>query len=256
MPISKLFLSIFILLNDQENQQIMEYKILIRKLANFWRQKLHRPLASLITTVGTVGLISCLLIIYLLAQLSDNVLDQEAFAFDQTVLLGIHQFANPTLDRIMLAITNIGNPHTMVAISGITLAILLWRRYYQEAKIFVVDCLGGVILSYGLKMVFSKQRPNLWQSAIEETSFSYPSGHALGSTILYGFLAYILATRYPQFALLIYTGAVLLIGAIGLSRLYLGVHWPTDIVAGYSIGFLWVMFCITMLKLQKLNSQN
>jgi membrane-associated phospholipid phosphatase len=234
----------------------MEYKSLVRKLANFWRRKLHRPLASLITTIGTVGLISCLLIIYLIAQLSDEVLEREAFAFDRTVLLGIHQYANPTLDRVMLGITNIGDPHTMVAIAVITFAILLWRRYYQEAKIFVVDCLGGVILSYGLKIVFSKPRPNLWQSAINETSFSYPSGHAVGSTILYGFLAYILATRYPQFSLLIYSGVVLLIGAIGLSRLYLGVHWPTDIIAGYGIGFLWVMFCITMLKLQKLNNQN
>jgi membrane-associated phospholipid phosphatase len=234
----------------------MEYKTLVDKLANFWRRKLHRPLTSLITTIGTVGLISCLLILYLLAQLSDEVLEQEAFAFDRTVLLEIHQFTNPTLDRLMLAITNLGNPHTVVAIAGTTFAILWWRRYYQEAKIFVIDCLGGVILSYGLKLVFSKPRPNLWQSAIEETSFSYPSGHALGSTILYGFLAYILATRYPQFVLLIYAGAVLLIAAIGLSRLYLGVHWPTDIIAGYSIGFLWVMFCITMLKLQKLNGQN
>jgi membrane-associated phospholipid phosphatase len=234
----------------------MEYKALVSQLANFWRQKLHRPLASLITTIGTVGLISCLLIIYLLAQITDEVLEREAFAFDRTVLLGIHQFANPTLDRLMLNITNLGNPHPVVAIVVISLAILLWRRYYQEAKIFVIDCLGGVILSYGLKLVFSKPRPNLWQSAIEETSFSYPSGHALGSTILYGFLAYILATRYPRLAFLIYAGAVLIIGAIGLSRLYLGVHWPTDIIAGYSIGFLWVMFCTTMLKLQKLNSPN
>lgn len=234
----------------------MEYKTLVNNLADFWRRKLHRPLASLITTIGTVGLISCLLIIFVLAQLSDEVLDQEAFAFDQTILLGIHQFANPTLDRLMLTITSLGNPLAVVAIPAITFAILLWRRYYQEAKIFVIDCLGGVVLSNGLKLVFSKPRPNLWQSAVEETSFSYPSGHALGSTILYGFLAYILATRYPQLAVLIYTFAVLLIAAIGLSRLYLGVHWPTDIIAGYSIGFLWVMFCVTMLKLQKLNSEN
>lgn len=234
----------------------MEYKTLVNNLADFWRRKLHRPLASLITTIGTVGLISCLLIIFVLAQLSDEVLDQEAFAFDQTILLGIHQFANPTLDRLMLTITSLGNPLAVVAIPAITFAILLWRRYYQEAKIFVIDCLGGVVLSNGLKLVFSKPRPNLWQSAVEETSFSYPSGHALGSTILYGFLAYILATRYPQLAGLIYAFAVLLIAAIGLSRLYLGVHWPTDIIAGYSIGFLWVMFCVTMLKLQKLNSEN
>jgi membrane-associated phospholipid phosphatase len=94
-------------------------------------------------------------------------------------------------------------------------------------------------------------RPDLWRSPIKETSFSYPSGHALGSTILYGFLAYLLATRYPRFAWFIYVLAVLLIAVIGLSRLYLGVHWPTDIIGGYCIGFLWVMFCIAMLKLQQ-----
>jgi membrane-associated phospholipid phosphatase len=230
-------------------------KLFLRKLANFWQRKVHNQLASLIAAIGIVGLLGCLLIIYLLAKLSGEVLEREAFAFDQTILLWIHQFASPTFDRIMLTITELGNPDTVVVSAAITLAILLWRHYYQEAKIFLIDCFGGVILSYGLKIVFSKSRPNLWQSPIKETSFSYPSGHALGSTILYGFLAYILATRYPQLSLLIYAFAVLLIAAIGLSRLYLGVHWPTDIIAGYSIGFLWVMFCTTMLKLQKLKLQ-
>ena len=92
----------------------------------------------------------------------------------------------------------------------------------------------------------------LWRSPITETSYSYPSGHALGSTILYGFLSYLLATRYPQFSWLIYALAGILIFAIGLSRLYLGVHWSTDIIGGYCIGFLWVMLCITMLRLQKI----
>ena len=138
----------------------------------------------------------------------------------------------------------------------ITITILVWRHYYSEAQIFIIDCLGGVVLSYGLKSVFGKARPALWKSAIEDLSFSYPSGHALGSTVLYGFIAYLVATRYPQFSLAIYTGVVCLIGAIGLSRLYLGVHWPTDIIGGYGIGFLWLRFCITMLKLQRIKKLN
>ena len=227
-------------------------QIFLHKLTTFWHSKVHHKVATLIATVGITGLLSCLLIIYVLAQLSEEVLEKEAFAFDKTILLWIHSFANPTLDRIMLFITSLGDPNTVVVIVTITLALLLWRRYYQEAKIFFVDCLGGVVLSYGLKLVFGKTRPDLWQSSITETSYSYPSGHALGSTILYGFLAYILATRYRQFSWLIYTLAGLLIFAIGLSRLYLGVHWPSDIIGGYCIGFLWVMFCITMLKLQKM----
>lgn len=225
---------------------------LLQKLVKFWQRNLHQRITSLIATIGTVGILSCLIIIYVVAQISDEVLEREAFSFDKTILLWIHSFANPTLDEIMRAFTRLNNPNTVTAIAIFTLALLLWRKYYPEAKIFAIDCLGGVVLSYGLKSVFGKVRPALWQSAIEETSFSYPSGHALGSTVLYGFLAYLLATRYPQFALLIYTVAMFLIGTIGLSRLYLGVHWPTDIIGGYGIGFLWLTFCITMLKLQKI----
>ena len=76
-----------------------------------------------------------------------------------------------------------------------------------------LDCAGGVILSYGLKSVFGKTRPDLWESAVKEVSFSYPSGHALGSTVLYGFLAYLFATRFPRYAWLIYLLVVLLVGA-------------------------------------------
>ena len=223
-----------------------------QKLLEFWRNKIHLRITSLIATVGTVGIVSCLLIIYIVAQISDEVLDKEAFAFDKVILLWIHSFANPTLDRVMHTITRLNDPDIVSVIAGVGLLLLIWKKCYPEAKIFIVNCAGGVILSYGLKSVFGKTRPDLWESAIEEVSFSYPSGHALGSTVLYGFLAYLFATRFPQFTWLIYLIAVLLIGAIGSSRLYLGVHWPTDIIGGYGIGFLWLTFCITMLKLQKL----
>ena len=225
---------------------------LLLKLVKFWQNNIHRPIAFLISTVGIVGLISCLIIIYVIAQISDEVLEKEAFAFDKFILLWIHSFANPTLDSIMRFITRLNDPITVTVIAVIILGLLLWRHYYSEAQIFVVNCLGGVVLSYGLKSVFGKVRPALWQSVIEDNSFSYPSGHALGSTVLYGFIAYLIATRYPRFSLLIYAVVVSLIGAIGLSRLYLGVHWPTDIVGGYGIGFLWLTFCITMLKLKKI----
>ncbi|MGB5637167.1 MAG: phosphatase PAP2 family protein [Waterburya sp.] len=227
-------------------------QILLQKTVQFWRSKVNPKIASLVDTVGMVGLLSCLLIIYVVAQISDKVLEQDAFAFDKTILLWIHSFSNPTLDQIMQAITRLNDPDLVSVVAGVTFILLIGKRCYPEAKIFFIDCTGGVVLSYGLKSVFSKTRPDLWQSAIEEVSFSYPSGHALGSTVLYGFLAYLFATRFPQFSWLIYLLAVALIGAIGLSRLYLGVHWPTDIIGGYGIGFLWLTVCITMLNLQRM----
>lgn len=223
----------------------------LHKLANFWLQKVNPQIVSLIATIGIVGLLICSAIIYILAKLSEDVLEREAFGFDKAILLWIHSFANPTLDRIMLNVTRLGNPGTVVFVALLTLGILWWRRYHQEARIFLLNCLGGAVLSYGLKLAFSKPPPQLWKLLISETSYSYPSGHALGSMVLYGFLAYLLGIHYPRYARVFYFIGAILIAGIGLSRLYLGVHWPTDVLAGYGVGFLWITFNITMLKLQR-----
>ncbi|NMG20140.1 phosphatase PAP2 family protein [Brasilonema bromeliae] len=223
---------------------------MLRKISTFWLRHIHPHLAPLIATIGTVGLISCLLILFVLAKLAEEVLEREAFAFDTNFLLWLHQFANPTLDNLMLFITHLGNPNIVVIVAGVTLLLLWWRRYREEAKAFVLACLGAFILNTGLKLFFSKPRPELWHRLISEKSFSFPSGHALGSMVLYGFIAYLLAIHYPKLSRVIYSFAAIFIAAIGISRLYLGVHWPTDIIAGYGVGFLWLMICITMLKLQ------
>ena len=229
---------------------------MIQRLSVFWLHHMYPRLASLIATIGIVGLATCLLILFLLSKLFEEVLEREAFTFDTSWLLWLHKHANPSLDAVMLTVTQLGNPNFVVTIVVITLAILWWQRFRQEAKVFAIACLGALILNTGLKLFFSKVRPQLWPSLISETSFSFPSGHALGSLVLYGFLAYLLATHYPKFSKIIWILAITLIAAIGLSRLYLGVHWPTDIIAGYEVGFLWLMMCITMLKLQKLRRLN
>ncbi|NJO94524.1 MAG: phosphatase PAP2 family protein [Hydrococcus sp. RM1_1_31] len=225
---------------------------MIRFLAAFWLRQIHPRLTSLIVTIGIFGLAICLLILFVVAQLSEEVLEKEAFAFDKSLLLLLHQFANPNLDAVMLAITRLGNPSFVIVVFVVSLGILWWRHYRQEAMGFAIACLGAFILNTGLKLFFSKPRPQLWIGLIAEKSYSFPSGHALGSLVLYGFLAYLLAIHYPKLTIFIYSLAGILIAAIGFSRLYLGVHWPTDIIGGYGVGFLWLMCCIIMLRLQKL----
>ncbi|GFE70818.1 phosphatase PAP2 family protein [Chroococcus sp. FPU101] len=225
---------------------------MLKSISAFWLRHIHPRLMTLIATISIIGLASCLLILFVVAQLAEEVLEKEAFAFDSSFLLWLHTFANPHFDAVMLFMTKLGNPNTVVSVALVTLGILLWRRYREEAIIFVITCLGALILNTELKLFFSKVRPQLWEPLISEKSFSFPSGHALGSLVLYGFIVYELAIHYPKYATLIYTLAVILIAAIGSSRLYLGVHWPTDVIAGYGVGFLWLMLCITMLKLLKL----
>lgn len=222
---------------------------LLKRLFQLWIHEMHSRLVPFVATASAAWLGVCLLLLFGLANLAEEVMEQEAFAFDTAVLLGIHQFSSPVLDRVMLAITRLGDPSVMVPLTCIGFIGLWWRWYWRIAAIFAINCVGGAVLSTGLKLFFSKPRPQLWPQLITETSYSFPSGHALGAMVLYGFSAFLLAQRFAAQKWWIYKIAVLLIGSIGFSRLYLGVHWPTDVLAGYSTGFLWISVCIGLFQL-------
>lgn len=228
---------------------------LFYRLATLWMDKVHPRVVSFVAFFGVFWLGICILTLYLLAELSEEVLEREAFVFDHIILLDIHKLSNPVLDTLMISLTRMGDPRTVVPLTLAIILFLAWQRYRLEAQFFALNALGGAVLSYVLKLAFSKPRPALWPQLISEETFSYPSGHALGSMVLYGFLSYILASLYPRYAKIFYAIATLLITAIGFSRLYLGVHWPTDVVAGYGIGFLWVSVCIALLRLQKIKGE-
>jgi undecaprenyl-diphosphatase len=216
-----------------------------------WFNKFSSRLDSLIKIIGLVRLIIGSLTLLIVILLFEQVLQGKSFAFDKSLLIEIHTFSNPQLDLLMLAITYLGNPSSIVTLFLLSFLLLWWKNDYLEAKIFMLASLGALFLNVGLKLFFTKNRPQLWDQLIIEKSFSFPSGHAIGSMVLYGFLGYLLANRYPKLAVLIYGLTTILILSIGFSRLYLGVHWPTDIIGGYAIVFLWLMACLTTLKIQK-----
>ncbi|MEM8505294.1 MAG: phosphatase PAP2 family protein [Cyanobacteria bacterium P01_D01_bin.1] len=229
---------------------------LFDRLSSFWMHKVHPRISSFITFSSVVWLGVCALILYLIANLSEEILEQESFTLDKHILLYIHQFSNPVLDRLMLSVTKLGNPEIVVPITAAAFILLWWKRYRLAAKFFALNALGGVVLSNVLKLVFNRPRPELWPRLITETTYSYPSGHALGSMILYGFLSYLLITLYPRYSLAWRVIGIVLILAVGFSRLYLGVHWPTDILAGYGVGFLWVTVCIVLMRMQAAKSRD
>ncbi len=189
----------------------------------------------------------CLLVLIWLCQ---EVWYKESFKLDTSILLEIHRWANPVLDRVMLSITSLGDPEFVVIIITLSAGWLLWRRRFTEIKILILACCGALVLNQGLKLIFTRPRPVLWPSLLHETSFGFPSGHALGSMVLYGLLAYFYAIRHRHQTKAIYLWTALLVGSIGFSRLYLGVHYPTDIIAGYLTGWLWLMACIGLLQWQ------
>jgi undecaprenyl-diphosphatase len=206
--------------------------------------------ASQIIGLSLISLALCFTLLLLIGWLCEEVLEKEFFGFDRRILLSIHQWATPPLDSLMLALTWLGNPEWVVAVVIATLAGFGLTGRYAEMRMFTIALTGAFVLNTGMKLIFAKPRPELWPRLIPETSFSFPSGHALGSMVLYGALAFLLSKLFPQKSRIFYSVASVVIGAIGLSRLYLGVHWPTDIFAGYSVGFLWVMINIAFFNWQ------
>lgn len=190
----------------------------------------------------------------LLIRLCQEVWQKEFWQLDTNILLSIHQWTSPALDQIMLSITSLADPEFVVIIVVTSIGWLLWKKQFNQIKILVLACAGALILNQGMKIIFNRPRPTLWPSLLHETSFGFPSGHALGSIVLYGLLAYFYAVYRPHHAKGIYFCSALLIGSIGFSRLYLGVHYPTDIIAGYITGWLWLVACIWLLELQKIRA--
>jgi undecaprenyl-diphosphatase len=128
------------------------------------------------------------------------------------------------------------------------LAVLLYRGLRRESASVAV-CLGGAaFLNWALKHFFVRARPDLFR-VISETGYSFPSGHAMVSLCFYGMLAYVLgrrlAKRWQRLTLYALTGCLVMI--IGFSRIYLGVHYPSDVAAGYIAGGTWLAFCVSLL---------
>lgn len=176
--------------------------------------------------------------------LTHSVLGGESQRFDASVRNGIHAWASVPLTAAMRGITQLGSPVVLVTL-GILMVwrlVALGRR--RTALIFVTACLVAEALAETLKLVFHRQRPEAFFGFAEPVTYSFPSGHSVMSACFYGVAAAILTARMQSRAgrIAIWAGAALLALAIGFSRVYLGVHYPTDVLAGYAAAAIWVGF--------------
>lgn len=208
-------------------------------------------LFSLLLTIRVVGLLVAGFAIWAFAQIADEVVEKETTSTDTQILQAIRRLHTPLLDQIMLGITFLGQPSVLVVLS-LSLGIwLLFQRRRAEATTLAITAIGAAGLNYWLKELFARDRPALWDRVVDVRYYSFPSGHAMVSVVMYGLIGYLLAKTFPRWRGLIFILTVLLVVAIGFSRLYLGVHWPTDIAAGYAAGLVWLIACIYTLDWQK-----
>jgi len=148
----------------------------------------------------------------------------------------------------------LGSPAVMTALGLVVAVVLLGRRHMLLLCGWVATLVGGGVLDMTLKYIIQRPRPVYASTFLHSPSFSFPSGHAMESLIVYGMLAYLLAvfwTERRRTRLTIVLIAALLTVAIGVSRLYLGVHYFSDVVAGYAAGLLWLSACVTGLEMAR-----
>lgn len=204
---------------------------------------------SLIWRIRVGGILLAGFALWVFAQIADEVLEKESYAFDSSVLLAIRRIHTPLLERSMIGITFIGDPSVLLVLSiGVSIWLLRQGRRASAATI-AIGALGAIGLNVLLKHLFGRARPALWNRIVDVGQYSFPSGHAMVSLVIYGLIGYIITTKFPQQQKLIIILTAILIVTIGFSRLYLGVHWPTDVIAGYAAGFVWLIACILSLKI-------
>ncbi|MEM9922319.1 MAG: phosphatase PAP2 family protein [Cyanobacteria bacterium P01_D01_bin.50] len=228
------------------------------KLIQGWKEQVVNPrLSPLLSLIWVGGFAIAAFLIWIFLQIADKVVAEETTTLDTEFLQSIYSIHTPLLNKIMAGITYLGNGSTLIYLSCFVGVFLLTQRRFINAFTLVIVASGGIGLNLWLKTLYGRVRPALWERIVEANSFSFPSGHAMVSLVIYGFIGYLLIVKFPSWSGIILFFTTLLILAIGFSRLYLGVHWPTDVIAGYAAGLVWLISCIISTEiLQLLFSRN
>ncbi len=201
----------------------------------------------------TVGLILTLVAVSLFANTAGAVLEQEALVqFDLGLAQALHQNATAGQVTLFRLITHLGDTPALTGLGIIMGLVLLLRRRWLLLAGWITTLVGGGLLNLLLKSIFQRPRPEFANPFVVESFWSFPSGHAMGSFIVYGMLAYLLLLSLKgPWRRVVLGGAVLLVLLIGFSRLYLGVHFLSDVAAGYMAGAVWLTVAISGMEVAR-----
>ena len=209
-------------------------------------RELRRVAADRLTLAAVVwlavGLAVPAFVVWAFAEITEEVIEGESRAFDRAVLLWIGANVPAWMDGPMRAVTALGYYYVVLPLLAAASLAFLYKGWRLSAVLLVVSTAGGAFLTTVLKAVFRRARPEIIDSGYTAGFYSFPSGHATVAVGFYGALALILAyhLRGPARWAVVAVGAAVVL-LIGFSRLYLGVHYPTDVLAGFLAAPLWLV---------------
>src|SRR5262245_13873616 len=195
----------------------------------------------------TIGLVLIVLGSWLFGGIAEDVVHGDPLVqIDLAISQFLHAHAEPPFTAAMVVVSLAGS-YLIVDASLLIGAVLAWRRRWYDLSMLVLAVGGGELINLVLKALFARAMPTLPDPLLTLTSPSFPSGHAMASMIFYGLIAYLIVRRVHVWrwrVLAVITGALLIV-LIGFSRIYLGVHYLSDVLGGYAAGFVWLVFTLT-----------
>lgn len=215
----------------------MVIKIVCSLIKASWKK-----LGSCLSLAMLMGL-ACFLLFY---NLAEDMLEQVLGQFDQNITALITLYSSPRATDIMKLLTEMGSAAVLISLALLAAAgLVYYKNRYWDAAMLTIALSGAFLMNYLLKLSFHRPRPDI-VSLVKASGYSFPSGHAMASLAFYGMLAFLLWTYFRE-SKTVYLG-ILLIGVlvlgIGISRIYLGVHYPSDVLAGYAAAGVWLSGCI------------
>jgi len=203
----------------------------------------------------TIGLVISIGALWLFGGVTEDVIHHDPLTqFDLMLLEWFHAHSTTEGVHIFAAISYLASPLVVIALGAIIAIRLTVKRSWILFAGWVAALVGACVLDELLKQIIRRPRPSYAAALLHGYSFSFPSGHAMASLVTYGMLAYLLAVfraKRRKLRVVIVTAAALLVLAIGISRLYLGVHYFSDVVGGYAAGALWLSTCITGIEIAR-----
>ena len=183
--------------------------------------------------------VGLLLPLWAFGELADEVHEAEAFPFDEPILRFAHELAHDGFDRVFLLFSQLGYHYGVVPFDIVLVLALALRRRLREGLFAGLAIVGSALLNLATKQVFARARPSLWESIAPESTYSFPSGHAMGSMTVAAVL--VLLAWYTRWRWWVAVPATAFVAMVGLSRVYLGVHYPSDILAGWAAALAWTV---------------
>ena len=212
-------------------------------------ENLHKSSKRYLGWHLVIGLLVFASTTLILGEIAEDIINGEPLTIADAQLNTWLHARSPQLTTTFLVITALGSTVPASCIAVIVGLYLLWRRQTYWLAAVWLSVFGGMLLNKFLKYVFHRPRPHFDDPILTLTSYSFPSGHTMAATVLYGVLAALLFTKIKRrsYRVLVILAASFLIALVGFSRMYLGAHYLSDVLGAIAEGLAWLSLCLTAL---------